>query len=422
MKNLFFISLNKEISVTKLQTYFLCFFFVLFLYFGLSDVYRRIAWCDGTLLADWLINYQDGGYKRRGLSGVITIPISKWTGIYIGKIVFGIISFLYLLLAWLFILYFRRIKFSFSFLLVFLLPTTLLFPINDFYAFARKEFLFYILLVFFLISKRKCDIYSWKYVVFLSTIIVFITHLHESIVFYISYILILYFIDYLVLKKGGLVKIFVLGCSAFIPAFCIFIFGVNVNMGGSWEIFRSLGVNKNIMDGILAYPIEGFGSDKTNSISFALEKRYEFHFISYLITVLVFYYFIIKNKELSIYLKKIILIHLILLLISLPLFYLTIDWGRWLNIHFVSSFLILVSYLPILENTKTNLKKSLNYVFNIKNSVKILMLFLITFGFTMRHVEDGFILGLNNTFFSLRDLFSLNTISQLRDFIWILRH
>jgi hypothetical protein len=422
MKKIILSFFNKGIPVTTLQTYFLCFFFIFYLYFGLHDVYRRISWCDGTLLADWLINYQDGGYKRRGLSGAITIPLSKWTGIYIGKLVFGIISFLYLIFSWLFIIYFRKIKLNFSLILVFLLPTTLLFPINDFYAFARKEFLFYILLVFFLISKRKFDIYSWKYVIILSSIIVFITHLHESIVFYISYILILYFIDYFFLKKGNLFKIFVIGCSAFIPAFCIFIFGVNVNMGGSWEIFKSLGVNKNIMDGILAYPIEGFGSDKTNSISFAIQKRYEFHIISYIITVLVFYYFIIKNKVLSSYLKKIIVIHLILLLISLPLFYLTIDWGRWLNIHFVSSFLILVSYLPVLDNTKTNIKKYANIVFDIKNSIKVIILLTITFGFTMRHVEDGFILGLNNTFYSLIDLFSLNFISQLRDLIWVLRN
>lgn len=422
MKKIIFSFFNKSISVTTLQTYFLCFFLIFYLYFGLHDVYRRIAWCDGTLLADWLINYQDGGYKRRGLSGAITIPLSKWTGIYIGKLVFGIISFLYLIFSWLFIIYFRKIKFNFSLILVFLLPTTLLFPINDFYAFARKEFLFYILLVFFLISKRKFDIYSWKYVIILSAIIVFITHLHESIVFYISYILILYFIDYFFLKKGNLFKIFVIGCSAFIPALCIFIFGVNVNMGGSWEIFKSLGVNKNIMTGILSYPIEGFGSDKTNSISFAIQKRYEFHIISYIITVLVFYYFIIKNKVLSSYIKKIIVIHLILLLISLPLFYLTIDWGRWLNIHFVSSFLILVSYLPVLDNTKTNIKKYVNIIFDIKNSIKVIVLLIISFGFTMRHVEDGFILGLNNTFYSLIDLFSLNFISQLRDLIWVLRN
>ncbi len=421
MKNLFFISLNKEISVTKLQTYLLCFFFVFFLYFGLSDVYRRIAWCDGTLLADWLINYQDGGYKRRGLSGTLTIFLSKTTGIYIGTLVFGFITFLYVCFCTILIFYFRKIRFNFSLLLLFFLPTTLLFPINDLYAFARKEFLFFMLLAFFLLFKRNYNVYSWKFIVFLSSIIILITHLHESVVFYIPYLLILYLIDYKYYSKGSLLKILILGSSAFIPALCIFVFGVNVNMGGSWAIFKQLGVNSHVMDGILSYPIEGFGDDKLNSLTFAKQKHYEYHLLSYLITFLVFYYFIKKNKAINIFRNKLFLIHIALITISLPIFYLTIDWGRWLNIHFVASLLILTSYLPENKFKTINLKTIITECFNIKIFIKLLLLFVLTFCFTMRHVEDGFLFGLNNTFLFIVEFFSIDTIHKIRDFLWIIR-
>ncbi|MEG2333179.1 hypothetical protein, partial [Chryseobacterium sp.] len=34
---------------------------------------------DGYILGDWLINYQDGGFKRRGLSGSFFFLIQDFT-------------------------------------------------------------------------------------------------------------------------------------------------------------------------------------------------------------------------------------------------------------------------------------------------------------------------------------------------------
>ena len=413
---------SRKNSTRNTQTLLLVLFFLFYLFYWLFDVYKRIGWCDGTLLADWLITYEDGGYKRRGLTGIITIFLSKTTGIYVGDLVFYIISLLYVSFSTMLILFFRKLKFNFSFILLFLLPTIILFPINDFYAYARKEFLFFMVLVFYLLMRRRYNVYSWRFIISFSILLIFLTHLHESIVFYISYMLIVYYIDYKMYNKGSLTKIIVLGSSVFLSAFSIFYFGVNVNMGGSWEIYKELGVNEHIMQGILTYPLEGFSSDKTNALSFATQKHYETHLVSYLITLVTFIFFLIKNKETYTDFKKIIFLHLIFIIISLPIFFLTIDWGRWLNIHFLCSFLVLTNYLPRNQGLVFSVKDITSKVLNLKFIYKLIILLVLTFGFTMRHVEDGFILGGNNCLNIIREFFTYNTIQKTRDLIWLIRN
>ena len=43
---------------------------------------------DGYILGDWLINYQDGGFKRRGLSGSFFFLIQDFTGLKLNLAVY----------------------------------------------------------------------------------------------------------------------------------------------------------------------------------------------------------------------------------------------------------------------------------------------------------------------------------------------
>ncbi|MEG2509565.1 MAG: hypothetical protein RSA74_08945, partial [Chryseobacterium sp.] len=43
---------------------------------------------DGYILGDWLINYQDGGFKRRGLSGSFFFLIQDFTGLKLNLVVY----------------------------------------------------------------------------------------------------------------------------------------------------------------------------------------------------------------------------------------------------------------------------------------------------------------------------------------------
>ena len=394
-----------KLSFLQLQTIILVLIGILFLLLGLPSLYKRISWCDGYALGDWIINYEDGGFKRRGLSGSFFILTSEITGIYIGKLVFTFITALYVLFVVQCVLFFRKIKLDFSLVVLILIPTSLFFPINDLYAFGRKEILLFNIFLFFLIIRDKYNIYSWKYILLFSFLISVSTLFHELIVFYVPYIMLIYWIDYKLKVKETLFKIGVIGLSSFIPALLIFLFGKDVNEGRSWEIFKSLGVSSNVMNGIFSWPKEGFGKGQVNALIFAKSRHYYLYFVSYLVTIISFCFLFIKNRWLGFSSSKVIFTHMLLLFLSIPIFFLTIDWGRWLNIHFICSLFFILAYYLKNDNRKfVTLQQSLTNI-KIDSIVKSFIFIFIIFGFTMFHVDIGFQLGQNGFLTSIRDLF-----------------
>lgn len=403
--------LTEKRSIIHFQTFFLILIGLGVLFIGLPSLYKRITWCDGYALGDWLINYEDGGFKRRGLSGSIFILIHNISKVYIGKIVFIFISILYILFYTMFVYYFRKIKLDFLLILYTFLPTVLLFPINDLYAFGRKEILLFIVFLYFSISYKSRNIYSWKYIFLLSLLLSVTTLFHELAVFYTPYILTIYFIEYRESKLGSLLKIFVIGLSSFLPALVIFLFGAEINEGKSWMIFKNLGISPNIMNGIFSWPKEGFGDGKMNALSFANKNHYYLYTVPYIITLTIFILLITKNCIFKYKLKTILITHVILLLFSLPIFFLTIDWGRWLNIHFMCMlFISSIYYKKINHSLKTSYKEILFHLFTIRNLLKLIILLTLTFFITMKHVDKGFLIGQNNL------------LQELRDNFWCLRH
>ncbi len=397
--------LNKFFSYRSIQTVILISLGFLFLYFGLTSLFKRIGWCDGYALGDWLITYEDGGFKRRGLSGSILIFLSRFSGIYVSKILLSFLCFIYLIFIVLFIDLFRKVNWNFSFIIYFLLPTTFFFSINDFYVFGRKEILFFLLILIFVWSYNRINIYSWKYVVSLSSVLSFLTLLHELVVFFTSYFLFIYFLDFLYKKKGSLFKIFVLGCSTFVPALLIFLFGAEINEGKSWEIFKHLGVGPNVMNGILSWPKEGFGQGKINALEFAKSHHYERYIIPYIITMLSLVYMVIKNIGVNKKSFKLILCLILFQALSFPIFFLTIDWGRWLNIHFMSILLFSLLFMKSNNNYQISFRQFILLLKKPTFIFKILIIIVLMFGFSMEHVEEGFVIGQNQLLINIRDLF-----------------
>ena len=404
--------LDKTYSIRNLQTFLFVLIGLIYLYFCYNSLYERIiVWSDGYALGDWLINYEDGGFKRRGLSGTIFISLSRFLGIYVGKIVFTFVLFLYLTFLFLLLRTIRNIKIDFGITLFFLLPTVFFFPLNDFYAFGRKEILFFNIFLLFIDSYNKRDIYTWKFILALSLLISFATFLHELIVFYVPYLMLIYLYFYLKEKKGDLIKISVIGASSFIPALVIFTLGKDINEGNSWAIFKELGVAENVMNGIFDWPKEGFGKGKVNALDFAKEKKYQLYIVSYLITLLVFIFTLFRKKIVEYPIFKIIVLHFGLVLLSLPLFFLTVDWGRWLNIHFMClAFILILFYERINPFERISASSILIRLFSFKNGIRFMIFLVLVFGISMHHVELGFKFGQNGFLKALRDVF------------WNLRH
>ncbi|WP_312321980.1 hypothetical protein [Soonwooa sp.] len=289
---------------------------------------------DGYILGDWLINYQDGGFKRRGLSGSFFFLLQDLTGFPLNYLVFG---FQLVIIVSFFFIYFKIIKNrKLDLLYISLMLSSVgfvgLFNCVD-YA-GKKEFIIFLLfalLVFWLINNKLTRTKEW--IIFLG---LFITmFLHEIALFFVPY-----FVIALYLKEGKFelkryIKYF---AAVFIPAVLIVLFGKEINEGHSLAILKERGV-------IFTRGIFFWDINEREYIKNAFDD-YRWYFLSVAISVfhVIFY---LKTEKIS---KIVGWMILGAFLFSLPLFVLAIDWGRWMYIHMM--FLIIM--FPILiKPTKT---------------------------------------------------------------------
>ncbi|KFF75078.1 hypothetical protein HX13_07500 [Chryseobacterium sp. P1-3] len=79
---------------TKLINYIIGFILIIYYYFSIKTSYNLIVLNKGGwYFGEWIINYQDGGFKRRGLLGTLFIWINELTDIKLEHIVFAFIFF-----------------------------------------------------------------------------------------------------------------------------------------------------------------------------------------------------------------------------------------------------------------------------------------------------------------------------------------
>ncbi len=301
---------------------------------------------DGYILADWLINYEDGGFKRRGLSGSFFFILQDVTGLSLNYIVY---FFQFTIISLFFWYYTKLIRYKITDLLYLsLLLSSIGFVglLNTVTYVGKKEFIVFLLFTYFVylldndkLSKQKE--YIFCLLLFISTL------LHEVTLFYIPY-----FAIALYLKNGKLeikryIKYFL---AASIPAAAIILFGKNVNEGMSLEILNRRGVHPT-------YGIFYWNIDERQYIKEHLNE-YLLYFISLGISVLHIGYYLKYLKG-----RKILYILLIgAFVFSLPLFYLAIDWGRWMYIHMMLMIVLFAmmlrkgdsvyAYEPIIINRK----------------------------------------------------------------------
>jgi hypothetical protein len=72
-------------------------FLLIFFCFSINQLWIAAISCDPYTQGDWLINYQDGGFKRRGLSGSIMFFLQDISALRLQSIVFSVIYKLILL-------------------------------------------------------------------------------------------------------------------------------------------------------------------------------------------------------------------------------------------------------------------------------------------------------------------------------------
>lgn len=291
-------------------------------YYNLKD--------DGYILADWLINYQDGGFKRRGLSGSFFFLLQDFTNLRLNYLVyfaqFSIISGFFLL-------FIKLIRYKFTDLLylsLLLSPIGFVGLLNTVSYVGKKEFIVFLLFTWFVYLLDNEKLSKNKEYIFCATLSL-ATFFHEVVLFYVPY-----FAIALYLKTGErefkrYIKYFL---SVGIPALLILKFGKNINEGMSLQILAKRGVHPKY--GILYWNINERDYIKQHL------NEYLLYLVSLVLSIFhIGYYLKYLNN------RKVVSILLIgAFLFSFPLFYLAIDWGRWMYIHMM---LMIVLFGLLLE-------------------------------------------------------------------------
>jgi hypothetical protein len=317
---------------------------------------------DGYILGDWLINYQDGGFKRRGLSGSFFFFLQDITGLSLNSLVY---AFQVIIISLFFFFYFKLIKdkqITIYYLSLLLSPLGFIAYFNCVDYVGKKEFILFAIFSYFTfqISKSALNLKKEYLVCFLLLLSVLF---HEIVLFFIPYFLLLLALkdDKIIIKKY--IK-YLLAVS--IPAILILVFGHKINEGNSLSILRDRGVV--IEKGIFFWDI--------NEREYILShwKDYILYFISFIISFLhVRFYLKISFTQW----KKIGFYLLLAFLFSLPLFILAIDWGRWFYIHMI---MIIVILGVLLKTRKDNNLVQKRFLITGNNIILLLfMLFSLTY-------------------------------------------
>lgn len=335
--SLFFVPISKHtMRPNRVVQYFNIKIFIYFLIavtavYTLAFTYYYNFKDDGYILADWLINYQDGGFKRRGLSGSFFFLLQDVTGVRLNYLVYAV---QFLIISGFFWLYTKLIRYKITDLLYLsLLLSSIGFVglLNTVTYVGKKEFIVFLLFTGFtyLLDRDKLS----KNKEYLFCIALFITtFLHEIVLFYIPYFAIALFLKTGTFEYKRYIKYFL---AVGIPTIFILLLGKNVNEGNSLQILAERGVHPTY--GIFYWNINERDYIKQHG------NEYILYLISLAISILhVGYYLKFLNN------RKILSILLIgAFLFSLPLFYLAIDWGRWMYIHMI---FIIVLFALMLRN------------------------------------------------------------------------
>ncbi|MDQ1160415.1 hypothetical protein QE422_000783 [Chryseobacterium sp. SORGH_AS 447] len=286
---------------------------------------------DGYILADWLINYQDGGFKRRGLSGSFFFLLQDLTGLSLNYLVYAV---QFLIISGFFWLYTKLIRYKITDLLYLsLLLSALGFVglLNTVTYVGKKEFIVFLLFTWFvyLLDRNKLT-KNREYVFCIALFIT--TFLHEVVLFYVPYFAIALYLKTGRFKFKRYIKYFV---AVGIPTVFILLLGKNVNEGMSLQILAERGVHPTY--GIFYWNINEREYIRQHS------SEYVLYLLSLAISIFHIGYYLKFLKD-----RKILSILLIgTFLFSLPLFYLAIDWGRWMYIHMM---LMIILFALLLRN------------------------------------------------------------------------
>lgn len=341
--------------------------------------------CNGFAFADWLINYQDGGFKRRGLLGTVFVFFYDSFSIKLQYSVFVAQAIVYILFFYILSLLFKLKQTNIIDVFLFLTPFCLWGFFSDAAIGSRKDgilWLLFLLYAYFL-AKNKLSGFRENILLISFSLSVFI---HESFIFYAPYFLLILFLHN---GKLNIQKTLKIVLAFFIPAVFIFFMGsMNPDYEHTLQLVNECGINLQD-DNIFQwketeliktkYYLEHLNTISLYAVSFTIQLLF-----------ILYYIFILKKEEISN--KKLLLIAFFTcIILTVPLFLIAIDVGRWLYNHFILFFIILIFQLP---GRRGEMKLIDSSLLNYKNMIFVAAVLVADFVYRVPSYELGIDMGL----------------------------
>ena len=288
----------------------------------------------GWTISDWLINYEDGGFKRRGLSGSFLFFIQDHLKIALNTQIFIIQSFFFILIFYFIIKLILSKILNWNILILLCSPLCLLYiPVNIFNS-GRKEIILIALLSFFVYGKMDR---AKEYILFIGYILGLF--LHELFYFYLPFVMAAHILKTRKIELKYLVSLFFISTTVML---ILFFFGNGIQQGQTLEILKYRGVEL----------------DKWNIFTYdAARERKEMilAYKSYILFALelffmIFLYFMYIKRYLPQRLKVFRIFTCISLIWMIPLYYMGADWFRWNHIYSLLFIILIIALMP--ENTE----------------------------------------------------------------------
>lgn len=360
---------------TKTVNYIIGLLFLIYFCICIYNSYLQLVFHkNGWYLGEWLINYQDGGFKRRGLFGSLFIFLNELTHIKLEFLVFAFTAILYSVFFTLLIQLFMQKKNTLLTISIILLPAGLGMLLKDPTIIAKKEILIFLLyLIYFLRLESQKKV---KDIVVSIFIIIAILN-HEAAYFYIPFVSFTYFIkdnapSFTKIKKILLYHL----APATVVMLLLYQFGYSISTANSIQFLQEHGLTL-VLKGIYGY------DPHYNVLNFY--KAHMYGYLTYLISLFfasATFYIYCRSNKISIS-KKFLAVQVVFLI---PLFYIAYDWGRWINIFFT----LLTIFIAGEQQLVSTLKKDITAILLIAfNSLWRMLLF--TAGFLTFPVIDSII-------------------------------
>jgi hypothetical protein len=331
----------------------------------------------GWFIGDWLINYSDGGFKRRGLAGNLFFLLQNITGFQLNVLVEIVLIILYSLFFYILLDIIWEKKINFLFFTLLLSPLTFLFYFNDTSIVGRKELIVFLIYVYFIKLLVRNNLSLTKdWVICIGIVIA--TLIHEFTFVYMPYFL---FALFLFTNEINLKRQFFYASAFILPFIFILLFGKNINEGNTFQILLNRGLDLRNKVSIFTWP------DDFNTLQH-IKVRWSAYFL-YLISFLWclmhfgFYVHSVNKKQFN----QLLLFFVFAILFSTPIFIKAIDWGRWLHIHFTLFTILLLSLTPNKNDVLNN-----DYMKMKKNKLFVFVFVVLNLFVSVQHCDSGLVI------------------------------